>query len=94
MSSVLYLPTSNAMDSSQLPGFDDLPRIEGMPQGCAWGIFDREGKKDLIGTLNLLTPSVVKAAYAEARDGKSISLKSVFSPCCWDIVEKTRRPAH
>jgi hypothetical protein len=55
--------------------FDDLPTVEGMPQGCAWGVFDRDSKKDLKGTLNLLTPDVVAAACKEARDGVSISLK-------------------
>ncbi len=63
------------MDAPQLPDFDDLPKVESMPQGCAWGIFDKDGKKDLLGTLNLLTPSVVRGACAEARDGVSISLK-------------------
>ncbi|RYP83465.1 hypothetical protein DL769_001368 [Monosporascus sp. CRB-8-3] len=62
------------MDATRLPDFDSLPKVEGMPQGCAWGIFDKDGKKDLLGTLNLLTPSVVRAACAEARDGVSISL--------------------
>ncbi|KAI0594082.1 putative cyclase-domain-containing protein [Biscogniauxia sp. FL1348] len=62
------------MDASQLPNFDDLPPVPGMPQGCAWGIFDKDGQKDVLGTLNLLTPEVVRAAYAEARDGVSISL--------------------
>ncbi|KAK1468002.1 hypothetical protein CCUS01_06706 [Colletotrichum cuscutae] len=57
-----------------LPDYDDLPPVEGMPKGCAWGLFDKDGKKDLFGTLNLLTPSVVKAAGAEIRDGVSISL--------------------
>ncbi|KAH8647148.1 hypothetical protein BX600DRAFT_389853 [Xylariales sp. PMI_506] len=60
--------------ASQLPNFDDLPPVEGMPQGCAWGIFDKDGKKDLLGTLNILTPDVVSAACKEARDGVSISL--------------------
>lgn len=59
-----------------LPDFDDLPRVEGMPQGCAWGIFDRDGEKDTFGTLNLLTPDVVKAAAHEVQDGISVSLKS------------------
>lgn len=45
-----------------------------MPQGCAWGIFDKDGEKDLLGTLNLLTPAVVAAAAAEVKDGISISL--------------------
>lgn len=65
------------MASSELPDFENLPRIDGMPQGCAWGLFDRDGKKDLLGTLNLPTPSVVRAAYPEARDSIPISLKSV-----------------
>jgi hypothetical protein len=60
-----------------LPNFDDLPPVEGMPQGCAWGVFDKNGNKDLLGTLNLLTPEVVKDAAAEVRQGLSISLKSV-----------------
>ncbi|KAI1333218.1 putative cyclase-domain-containing protein [Xylariaceae sp. FL0255] len=62
------------MDSSQIPDFDSLPKVEGMPQGCAWGIFDKEGKKDKLGTLNLLTSEVVKGACSEARDGVSVSL--------------------
>lgn len=63
--------------SSSIPDFDDLPAVEGMPQGCAWGVFDKDGQKDLRGTLNLLTPEVVAAACKEARDGVSISLKYV-----------------
>lgn len=59
----------------ELPRFDDLPPVEGMPQGCAWGVFDEDGKIDLLGTLNLLTPDVVKAAAAEVQQGISISLK-------------------
>ncbi|KAF3760358.1 hypothetical protein M406DRAFT_297135 [Cryphonectria parasitica EP155] len=57
-----------------IPDFDHLPAVEGMPQGCAWGVFDKDGKKDLLGTLNLLTPAVVAAAAAEVKDGVSISL--------------------
>ncbi|KAI0175515.1 hypothetical protein GGR52DRAFT_315559 [Hypoxylon sp. FL1284] len=62
------------MDPATVPDFDSLPKVRDMPQGCAWGVFDQDGKKDLLGTLNLLTPSVVKAALGEARDGVSISL--------------------
>ena len=57
-----------------LPDFDSLPPVEGMPRGCAWGVFDRDGKKDRLGCLNLLTPAVVRAAFQEACDGVSISL--------------------
>lgn len=58
-----------------VPDFDDLPPVEGMPQGCAWGIFDKDGEKDVFGTLNLLTPEVVKSAVAEVQHGISVSLK-------------------
>jgi hypothetical protein len=62
---------------THLPSFDDLPAVKDMPQGCAWGIFDKDGKKDLRGTLNILTPEIVAEACNEARDGISISLKLV-----------------
>lgn len=63
------------MDITNVPDFDGLPEVKDMPQGCAWGLFDKSGKKDLLGTLNLLAPDVVKDACAEARDGVSVSLK-------------------
>ncbi|KAK4138442.1 hypothetical protein BT67DRAFT_446563 [Trichocladium antarcticum] len=53
------------MDPSAFPDFDDLPKVEGQPQGCAWGIFDKDGKKDVYGTLNFLTPEIVAAAAKE-----------------------------
>ncbi|KAK1978936.1 hypothetical protein LZ30DRAFT_751772 [Colletotrichum cereale] len=62
------------MPSLNLPDYDDLPPVAGMPKGCAWGVFDKKGKKDVHGTLNLLTPEVIKKAGAEVRDGVSISL--------------------
>ncbi|KAK7427026.1 hypothetical protein QQZ08_006453 [Neonectria magnoliae] len=51
-----------AFDLNSAPDFDDLPKVEGMPQDCAWGVFDGDGEKDIVGTLNFLTPEVVKAA--------------------------------
>ncbi|KAF2088570.1 hypothetical protein K490DRAFT_39791 [Saccharata proteae CBS 121410] len=56
------------------PHFDKLPKVEGQPQGCAWGYFDREGRKDEVGTLNLLTPEVVRAASKEIVLGEHIQL--------------------
>lgn len=64
-------------NTAAVPDYDDLPKVEGMPQGCAWGVFDKDGKKDMVGTLNFLTPKVVRAAAQEVKDGVSISLKSV-----------------
>lgn len=62
-----------------VPDFDDLPKVQDMPQGCAWGVFDKNGEKDLLGTLNFLTPEVVRAAATEVKDGVSFSLKY---KCC------------
>ncbi|KAL5041444.1 hypothetical protein BDW71DRAFT_201361 [Aspergillus fruticulosus] len=59
---------------TNLPDYDSLPPVKGMPRGCAWGVFDKDGKKDHIGCLNLLTPSVVRAALEEAETGQSVSL--------------------
>ena len=69
-------------DYSDIPDYDDLPAVKGMPQGCAWGIFDKDGKKDNLGTINLITPEVVKAAVSEVKEGVSVSLKyaSIGSP--------------
>lgn len=57
------------------PNYDDLPAVEGMPKGCAWGVFDKHGERDVYGCLNKITPEVVKAAATEVKDGHSISLK-------------------
>ncbi|KAJ4290390.1 hypothetical protein N0V90_010606 [Kalmusia sp. IMI 367209] len=58
----------------QFAAFDDLPKVEGEPQGCIWGIFDKDGKKDEVGTINLLTPSVVQAAAREIQSGEHVQL--------------------
>ncbi|CEI63603.1 unnamed protein product [Fusarium venenatum] len=62
------------MASLSVPDFDSLPPVKGMPKGCAWGVFDKDGKKDHLGCINFLTPHVVREAYKEARDGFSVSL--------------------
>ncbi|KAK0955708.1 hypothetical protein LTS01_023229 [Friedmanniomyces endolithicus] len=59
---------------SKIPDFDDLPKVKDMPQGCAWGVFDKGGKKDVYGTLNNITPEILKSAYSELKDGLSVSL--------------------
>jgi hypothetical protein len=79
------------MTGPKIPDFDELPEVKGMPQGCAWGIFDKDGKKDVFGTLNLLTPDVVKAAASEVKEGVSVSLKRVHPICRfnWHVTNKT-----
>jgi hypothetical protein len=58
-----------------LPNFEELPDLPGLPKGSTWGLWDKNGVKDELGTLNLLTPEVVKAAATEIREGISVSLK-------------------
>jgi len=59
---------------NKLPNFQELPVLDGLPNGCTWGLWDK-GSRDELGTLNLLTPEIVKKASAEIREGISISLK-------------------
>lgn len=63
------------MLSEALPDYENIPPVDGMPHGCVWGMFDKDGAKDQLGTLNLLTPEVVTAAKQEIRTGVSVSLK-------------------
>jgi hypothetical protein len=63
------------MSELRLPSWKDLPAVKGMPHGCAWGLFDKNGVRDEVGTLNLLTPSTVVKARDEIQSGKSVVLK-------------------
>lgn len=65
------------MDWKDLPEWEDIPKAPGLPQGCAWGLFDRNGERDQVGTLNLLTPEVILKAKEEIKSGESVCLKSV-----------------
>jgi hypothetical protein len=82
------------IDPTSVPDFDKLPKVKGMPQGCAWGVFDQNGKKDLVGTLNFLTPTVVKAAAAEVKDGVSISLNWPLNKMSKVEPFHRKRPKH
>lgn len=59
----------------KLPCYHDIPAVDGMPHGCIWGLFDKDGEKDQLGTLNLLTHQVVAAAKVNIQSGVSVSLK-------------------
>jgi kynurenine formamidase len=54
-----------------LPSYDSLPVRPGAPKGAAWGVF---GDHDELGTINLLTPEIVRAAASEIRSGKIFAL--------------------
>lgn len=64
-----------ANDYSNLPSFDELPTVDGI-ENCAWGLFDKDGKKDHLGCINLLTPKVVQEALKEATEGTTDSAQS------------------
>ncbi|KAJ5777600.1 hypothetical protein N7520_000846 [Penicillium odoratum] len=74
INATLLLRTKQSNMPLHVPDFDNLPPVDGMPQGCAWGIFDKDGKKDVFGTLNLLTTDVVQAAAADVQHGIPVSL--------------------
>jgi hypothetical protein len=37
-------------NNMEFPEFDDLRVVEGQPQGCLWGFFDKDGNKDQLGS--------------------------------------------
>jgi hypothetical protein len=63
------------MTTRGLPSWKDMLPVEGMPHGTAWGLFDKDGVRDEVGTLNLLTPETVVNARSEIQTGKSVVLK-------------------
>ena len=42
--------TITSRPTHDFPAFDDLPKVEGQPQGCLWGFFDKDQKKDEVGS--------------------------------------------
>lgn len=62
-----------------LPSFADIPDVPGLPKGCTWGLWDRDGVRDELGTLNFLTADTVKRAAGEIQEGISVSLKLSMS---------------
>lgn len=63
------------MEAENFPSYKDMPAVSNMPHGCAWGLFDTDGEKDQLGTLNWLTPKKVQEAGKELKTGVSVSLK-------------------
>jgi hypothetical protein len=59
----------------KVPEFKDLPIRSDAPPKSAWGVFDKDGKRDVYGTLNFITPEAVVAARMEIQTGESAVLK-------------------
>lgn len=53
--------TTVSKEWKNLPSYDELPHFHEYP-GCAWSVW---GSEDQLGTVNLLTPDVVKRATSE-----------------------------
>lgn len=62
----------------RIPKYHDLPIKPEAPKGAAWGVFDRDGVRDVYGTLNFITPEAVIEAKAEILTGESVVLKYGF----------------
>src|SRR5260370_5699453 len=60
----------------KLPSYDELLQRTDAPAGSAWGLF---GNTDELGTINLLTPEVVRLAAAEITKGSVFSLNQPIS---------------
>jgi kynurenine formamidase len=54
-----------------LPRYDELPVVAGAPPGSSWGVW---GSQDMLGCLNLLTPSRVAAGMASVVEHQVLSL--------------------
>ena len=64
-----------------IPEYSQLPRVPNMPQGCTWGLWDRPGHFDELGTLNLLTPPTVLSAKDEIQHGISVAVNWSLNNC-------------
>lgn len=60
--------------SLKYPKYKDLPIKPGAPAGSAWGVFDKDGKKDVYGTLNFITREALLEARKEFQTGESVVL--------------------
>jgi hypothetical protein len=63
------------MPPVRIPLYHELPVQASAPKGSAWGVFDKDGKKDVYGTLNFITPETILAANKEVQLGISVVLK-------------------
>jgi hypothetical protein len=63
------------MHWKDLSDWDNIPEVPRIPKGCAWGLFDKEGEPDQVGTLNLLTSEIILAAKEEILYGETVCLK-------------------
>ncbi|KAK2783071.1 hypothetical protein FQN53_009375 [Emmonsiellopsis sp. PD_33] len=79
--------TKSTGEKKTLPCYADLPPVDGMPHGCAWGLWDTVCpttgaiQRDELGTLNLLTPDVILSAKQEIQLGISVAINWSLENC-------------
>ena len=76
-----------------VPAYKDLPPVPGMPHGCTWGLWDSNGQRDQLGTLNLLTPEVVLEARKEIQLGVSVAINWSLDKCSTPHSQR-KKPEH
>ncbi|OGE54792.1 hypothetical protein PENARI_c005G10475 [Penicillium arizonense] len=60
--------------AGDIPSYKSLPIRSDAPTGSAWGVFDKDGVRDVYGTLNFITRKAVVAAREEIQTGESVVL--------------------
>ncbi|CAI4215879.1 unnamed protein product [Parascedosporium putredinis] len=71
------------MDTT-FPDYDDLPSVEGISEPCAWGLFSRNGEKDLYGCLHKVTPDIIREATAEVEFNTQSHFHHQKSACVYN----------
>ena len=70
----------NGSTDHGLPDYDELPEIEGLGVRHAWDVF---GRDDVLGSINLITPSRVARAASSVSTGQMISLGALPRAVTW-----------
>lgn len=76
-----------------LPTYANIPPVPGLPHGCTWGLWDTPTHRDELGTLNLLTPSVVCEARNEIQSGIRVAINWSLDNCSRPHSQR-RSPEH
>ena len=63
----------------KVPDFDDIPEVQGMPKGCAWGVFDTGGRKGRLWDAESTDPEGGKGGCSGSQRG-CLDLAQVRSP--------------
>ena len=60
----------------KFPAFDELPKVEGMPQGSIWGFYDKNGNKDEVGCKSRILEAAWPQSGTLTTDNCKLSISS------------------